>query len=224
VLLKPELVDDLKFVAGQHDLKSFASRIGCHFYLSPNRTAFLRSRIGLQAQCRLLGGAGAGIFAAILSGLISGWKFLPPNTASLHFTLAEEVNLLTFVFASLLIVWAADHYRSLTKRLEDEEKFRKLAVEELGHRLKNKLATIQAIIGFRLREHPNVKDTIIRSLSALSATDDLIMASQGRLGPDPRRALGPAATPAASTGRTRDRTRPMLQKRQKSSCNGAVHT
>src|SRR4029077_19904939 len=36
-----------------------------------------------------------------------------------------------------------------------------------------------------------------------------------RLGPDPRRALGPAATPAASTGRTRDRTRPMSQLRQK---------
>src|SRR5262249_51417863 len=32
-----------------------------------------------------------------------------------------------------------------------------------------------------------------------------------RLGPDPRRALGPAATCAAPTGRTRDRTRPMLQ-------------
>ena len=36
-----------------------------------------------------------------------------------------------------------------------------------------------------------------------------------RLGPDPRRALWPAATPAAQTGRTHDRTRPMLQKRQK---------
>jgi hypothetical protein len=36
-----------------------------------------------------------------------------------------------------------------------------------------------------------------------------------RLGPDPRRALGPAATRAASIGRTRDRTRPMLLKRQK---------
>jgi hypothetical protein len=35
------------------------------------------------------------------------------------------------------------------------------------------------------------------------------------LGHDPRRALEPAAIPAASTGRTRDRTRPMLQKRQK---------
>jgi hypothetical protein len=29
---------------------------------------------------------------------------------------------------------------------------------------------------------------------------------------------------AAQTGRTRDRTRPTLQKRQKSSCQGAVHT
>src|ERR1700720_135183 len=36
-----------------------------------------------------------------------------------------------------------------------------------------------------------------------------------RLGPDPRTALGPAASRAASTGRTRDRTRPMLQQRQK---------
>ena len=32
-----------------------------------------------------------------------------------------------------------------------------------------------------------------------------------RLRPDPRRASGPAATPAASTGGTRDRTRPRLQ-------------
>jgi len=37
-----------------------------------------------------------------------------------------------------------------------------------------------------------------------------------RLGPDSRRALGPAATPAASTGRTRDRTRPMLHQIRKS--------
>src|SRR5262245_10781344 len=36
-----------------------------------------------------------------------------------------------------------------------------------------------------------------------------------RLGPDLRTALGPAAIRAASTGRTRDRTRPMLHKRQK---------
>ena len=66
------------------------------------------------------------------------------------------------------------------KRLEDEEKFRKLAVEELAHRLKNKLATIQSIISFQLREEPQVRDAILRRLSALSATDDLIMAAQGQ--------------------------------------------
>ncbi|MGB6965036.1 MAG: hypothetical protein WBD90_11250, partial [Xanthobacteraceae bacterium] len=33
--------------------------------------------------------------------------------------------------------------------------------------------------------------------------------------PDPRKALWPAAISAAQTGRTHDRTRPMLQQRQK---------
>src|SRR5262245_2737184 len=42
-----------------------------------------------------------------------------------------------------------------------------------------------------------------------------------RLGPDPRRALGPAAIRAASTGRTHDRTRPMLHQRKKALVNQA---
>jgi hypothetical protein len=45
-----------------------------------------------------------------------------------------------------------------------------------------------------------------------------------RLGPDPRRALGPAATRAASTGRTHDRTRPMLHQRKKALVNPAPST
>src|SRR5262249_27518658 len=39
------------------------------------------------------------------------------------------------------------------------------------------------------------------------------------LGPDPRRALGPAAIRAASTGRTHDRTRPMLHHVKKALVN-----
>ena len=85
-----------------------------------------------------------------------------------------------FLFSSIVIVWATDHYRRLTKRLQDEEGFRKLAVEELAHRLKNKLATIQAIVNFRLREHPQVSDEIVGALTALTATDDLITATQGQ--------------------------------------------
>src|SRR5215831_14389508 len=45
-----------------------------------------------------------------------------------------------------------------------------------------------------------------------------------RLGPDPRRALGPAAIRAASTGRTHDRTRPMLHLRKKALVNQAPST
>jgi hypothetical protein len=44
------------------------------------------------------------------------------------------------------------------------------------------------------------------------------------LGPDPRRALGPAAIRAASTGRTHDRTRPMLHQRKKALVNQASST
>jgi two-component sensor histidine kinase len=128
----------------------------------------------------LWGGAGVGIFAAILGGIVSWWAFLPPYSALLPLTRGDEINLLTFIFSSIVIVWATDHYRRLTKRLQDEEGFRKLAVEELAHRLKNKLATIQAIVSFRLREHPHVRDEITSALTALTATDDLISATQGQ--------------------------------------------
>jgi K+-sensing histidine kinase KdpD len=128
----------------------------------------------------LVGGAGVGIFAIVLGGVISWWAFLPPHFVFSPLTSGQAISLLSYLFASLLIVWAADHYRRLTKRLEDEENFRKLAVEELAHRLKNKLATIQSIISFQLRDEPQTRDAILSRLSALSATDDLIMAAQGR--------------------------------------------
>src|SRR6185437_1748734 len=120
----------------------------------------------------LVGGMGPGVFAAVLSGVIGWWAFMP-----LPFTPGKQIGLLTYVMAALLIVWGADHYRRLAKRLADEEALRKLSVQELSHRLKNKLATIQAIIRFRLREHAQVSNEIMTSLDALSATDELIMAT-----------------------------------------------
>lgn len=57
---------------------------------------------------------------------------------------------------------------------------RKLVVEELAHRLKNKIATIQSIISYQLREQPGLRNDIVARLVALSATDDLIIASHGR--------------------------------------------
>jgi len=127
----------------------------------------------------LLGGAGPGIFAALLGGIVCWWLFLSPFNLLLPLSRADEVNLLTYFVASALIVWAADHYRRLTERLRDEEAFRKLAVDELAHRLKNKVATIQSIVSFRLREIPEVREEILGALAALMATDDLITVAQG---------------------------------------------
>ncbi len=131
----------------------------------------------------LVGGAGPGIVAALLGGLVCWWEFLPPFTELLPLTSADMINLLTFYVASAIIVWATDHYRRLTERLRNEEAFRKLAVDELAHRLKNKVATIQSIVSFRLREYPEMRDDIASSLAALMATDDMITATQGQGAP-----------------------------------------
>ena len=61
-----------------------------------------------------------------------------------------------------------------------KKNFRKLAVDELAHRLKNKIATIQSIVNFRLREDPEIRNDINSALSSLMAVDDLITSTQGK--------------------------------------------
>ena len=82
---------------------------------------------------------GPGIFAAVMGGVIGWWAFLDPPKTFLPLTVAQQISLIFYLLTSLVIVWAADHYQNVTKRLEDEQRFRELAVEELAHRLKTKL-------------------------------------------------------------------------------------
>lgn len=127
----------------------------------------------------LIGGAHAGMLAATLGGLIGWWAFMAPHYTFLPLSVGQSISVATYLIASIAIVWGVDHYRRLLTRLEAEEELRKLAVEELAHRLKNKVATIQAIISSRLRDNPQARDEIRRLLASLSAADDLIMSSQG---------------------------------------------
>ena len=91
--------------------------------------------------------------------------------------------------ALLLIFWAVcgltvlgvEHYRTIVaqqrqiaKRLIEEEEYRKLVVDELQHRLKNKTSTIHAVLHQVLHDQPQVWVSIDRRIRALSATDDLI--------------------------------------------------
>ena len=57
----------------------------------------------------------------------------------------------------------------LAKSLKDEEELRNLTVKELDHRLKNKVATIQAIIALQLRGNDTVREAIFQRLGALSS-------------------------------------------------------
>ena len=127
-----------------------------------------------------VGGFRPGLYAAILGGIVGWWAFLPPLYDFFPLTPGAVAGLFAYAFTSLAIVWGADHHRLLIKRLHDEEDFRQMVVQELGHRLKNKVATIQSIIGYQLRDNPQLKDVINQRLSALSATDDLIMAAEGK--------------------------------------------
>ena len=128
----------------------------------------------------LVGGIGPGIFVAIAGGLTAWWVFLPPTMTFFPLKPGQIISLIAYSITCLILVWAAEHYRKLTKRLEDEQKFRELAVEELAHRLKNKVATIQSIVSLRLREDPQARDEIVKCLGSLRATDDLIIAAQGK--------------------------------------------
>jgi two-component sensor histidine kinase len=125
----------------------------------------------------VIGGVVAGTFAAIAGAIIAWSAFMPHPDTWFPSSPDQLVPLATYLLGALCMVWAADHYR---KRLRAEEDMRKLAVDELAHRLKNKIATIQAIVFTHLRDQPSVRTDINAALGALAAADDLLIASQGQ--------------------------------------------
>jgi two-component sensor histidine kinase len=86
-----------------------------------------------------------------------------------------------------LTIWGVEHYRTvalnqreISKRLIQEEAYRKLIVDELQHRLKNKMSTIHAVLHQVLQDQPQIWAGIDQRMRALSATDDLIAKIDGR--------------------------------------------
>jgi two-component sensor histidine kinase len=124
---------------------------------------------------------------AVLGGLIGWWAFLPPHFVLFIFKPKVELELVIYLAACGFIIWGADSYRGLVRQhrdlavqLRDEQRFGRVVVEELAHRLKNKIATIQSIVSYQLRGQPELRDAFVGRLVALSGTDDLIMAAQGQ--------------------------------------------
>ena len=128
------------------------------------------------------GGFRVGIPTAIFGGLLGvSLNFSDASTDFARFAL-----LLIFEAVCGLTIWGVEHYRSvaaqqrqIARRLTEEETYRKLVVDELQHRLKNKLSTIHAVLHQVLQDQPQIWANIDQRLRALSATDDLIARVDG---------------------------------------------
>jgi two-component sensor histidine kinase len=123
------------------------------------------------------GGFRIGLATAAMGGLLG--IVMTFGEASADST--KAALLLIYVAVCGLIMWGAGHYRSIashqreiSRRLTEEETYRKLVVDELQHRLKNKLSTIHAVLRQVLHNQPQVWASIDGRIRALSTTDDLI--------------------------------------------------
>ena len=128
------------------------------------------------------GGFRIGIVTALAGGALG--VSLNFNDASAD--AARLALLVIFLVVCALTIWGIAHYRSIasqqreiSKRLTQEEDYRKLVVEEFQHRLKNKLSTIHAVLHLVLQDQPKIWDSIDHRIRALSATDDLIAKIDG---------------------------------------------
>jgi two-component sensor histidine kinase len=127
-----------------------------------------------------------GFRIGIATALVSGTLGVSLNFSDVPSDFARMALLIIFLIVSSLTIWGVQHYRSIasnqreiSKRLIQEEEYRKLVVDELQHRLKNKLSTIHAVLHQVLQDQPQIWASIDQRIRALSATDDLIAKVDG---------------------------------------------
>jgi two-component sensor histidine kinase len=129
------------------------------------------------------GGFRIGIATAFVGGLFG----ITLNFGDAPTDFARLALAIIYLVVCCLTIWGVEHYRSvaanereISAQLIQEETYRKLIVDELQHRLKNKLSTIHAVLHQVLQDQPQVWASIDQRMRALSATDDLIAKVDGR--------------------------------------------
>lgn len=123
----------------------------------------------------------SGFRAGIATALVGGALGVTLNFSNAETDFARLALLVIFLAVCGITIWGVEHFRSvathqrgISKRLIEEEEYRKLVVDELQHRLKNKVSTIHAVLHQVLQDQPKVWASIDQRIRALSATDDLI--------------------------------------------------
>ena len=112
----------------------------------------------------VIGGWRAGMVAQVLGG-IAAWLFFDPSFTPPAQAFGDQIgDFALYGLSSGLIIWACEHYRRLIRRLDEEEHYRRLVVDELNHRLRNKLAVVHAILRHELRGHEDIRTGILERL------------------------------------------------------------
>jgi two-component sensor histidine kinase len=129
----------------------------------------------------------SGVRIGALTAIAAGALGISVNFGDATADSARLVLLVIFWAVCGVAIWGVEHYRSIaarqqeiSKRLIEEEEYRKFMVDELQHRLKNKLSSVHAVLHQVLHDQPQVWASIDHRIRALSATDDLIARVDGR--------------------------------------------
>jgi two-component sensor histidine kinase len=127
-----------------------------------------------------------GFRIGIATALVGGALGLSVQFSEVPVDFARLTLLAIYLIVCSLTIWGVEHIRSIashhrevSRRLIQEEEYRKLVVDELQHRLKNKISTVHAVLHQVLYDQPQVWASIDRRIRALSATDDLIARVDG---------------------------------------------
>jgi two-component sensor histidine kinase len=128
------------------------------------------------------GGFRIGIATALAGGVLG----VAVNFSEPPADIARLALVAIYLIVCGATIWGIEHYRSMvaqqrdnSKRLIQEEQYRKLVVDELQHRLKNKASTIHAVLHQVLHDQPQIWASIDQRIRALSVTDDLIARVDG---------------------------------------------
>jgi two-component sensor histidine kinase len=146
-------------------------------FISPDTTVYA-TFYSATLVAALAGGTQAGVLAGIMGGVVGFALFIPEEWGSSPFMLPHVVSFGLYGVSSAVIIWAAESYRGLLRRLQAEQGIRQLLNRELAHRMKNSMATVQAVVVQTLREHKDLRDALSARIAALAATNGLLMQSE----------------------------------------------
>jgi two-component sensor histidine kinase len=123
----------------------------------------------------LIGGYKVGIFASVISTVISWYVFMPPVFSFSFADRGTNVNVLLFLVCSALTVWIAGGYRQLVASMKEADEHRALLFEEMQHRAKNCISVTRVIVENTLKSETEKAERVMGRLQTVLSYDQVFL-------------------------------------------------